>query len=136
MAVGNSGDVIISQTSFYGGMGTDKKIGIKHSFGDSECMDARKNPSAMTVLPGTTKLADSDLNGLINAMTQSPDGIRWGVSTNGNLYRIDENNDVTNVGALPGWTPGTFGDIAYWPLQDSLYITGADRVYQDRKSVV
>ena len=130
MAVGNSGDVIISQTSFYGGMGTDKKIGIKHSFGDSECMDARKNPSAMTVLPGTTKLADSDLNGLINAMTQSPDGIRWGVSTNGNLYRIDENNDVTNVGALPGWTPGTFGDIAYWPLQDSLYITGADRVYQ------
>ena len=66
MAVGNSGDVIISQTSFYGGMGTDKKIGIKNSFADAECMDARKNPSVITVLPGSNKMSDADLAGLVS----------------------------------------------------------------------
>lgn len=130
MAVGNSGDVIISQTSFYGGMGTDNKIGIKNSFADAECMDARKSPSVITVLPGSDKLSDADLAGLINAMAQSPDGIRWGVATNGGLYKIDESDDITKVADLPNWEAGTFGDLAYWPLTDSLYITGTDRVYQ------
>ncbi len=130
MAVGNSGDVIISQTSFYGGMGTDKKIGIKNSFADAEGMDARKNPSVMTVLPGSDKMSDADLAGLINAMTQTPDGNRWGIATNGGLYKIDENDDIMKVADLPDWTAGTFGDLAYWPLTDSLYITGTDRIYQ------
>lgn len=130
MAVGNSGDIVISQTSFYGGMGTDRKIGIKNSFADAEAMDSRKNPSVMTVLPGGDNLNDNDLMGLINAMTQSPDGIRWGVATNGGLYKIDAANDITKVADLPDWTVGTFGDLAYWPLTDSLYITGTDRVYQ------
>lgn len=130
MAVGNSGDIIISQTSFYGGMGTDNKIGIKNSFADAECMDARKSPSVVTVLPGTDRLSDADLAGLINSMTQSPDGMRWGVATNGGLYRIDEANDITKVGDLPDWTAGTFGDLAYWPLTDSLYVTGTDRIYR------
>jgi len=130
MAVGNSGDVIISQTSFYGGMGTDKKIGIKNSFADAENMDARKNPSVMTVLPGSSKMSDADLAGLINAMTQTPDGIRWGVATNGGLYKIDAADDITLAATLPNWTAGTFGDLAYWPLTDSLYITGLDRIYQ------
>ncbi len=130
MAVGNSGDVIISQTSFYGGMGTDKKIGIKNSFADAECMDARKNPSVITVLPGSDKMSDADLAGLINSMTQTPDGIRWGIATNGGLYKIDAADDITKVADLPNWTAGTFGDLAYWPLTDSIYVTGADRIYQ------
>lgn len=130
MAVGNSGDVIISQTSFYGGMGTDKKIGIKNSFADAEGMDARKNPSVMTVLPGSDKMSDADLAGLINSMTQTPDGNRWGIATNGGLYKIDAANDITKVADLPDWTAGTFGDLAYWPLTDSIYVTGADRIYQ------
>lgn len=130
MAVGNSGDVIISQTSFYGGMGTDRTIGIKNSFGDSEALDSRKSPSAMTVLPGADKIVDADLVGLINSMTQTPDGNRWGVSTNGDLYKIDASNNITKAADLTNWTDGTFGDLAYWPLTDSIYITGADRVYQ------
>lgn len=130
MAVGNSGDVIISQTAFYGGMGTDAKIGIKNSFADAECLDARKNPSVITVLPGTTKLSDADLTGLVNAMTQTPDGMRWGISTNGKLFKIDASDNVSAGVTLPDWTAGTFGDLAYWPLTDSLYITGTDRVYQ------
>ena len=129
MATGNSGDVIISQTSFYGGQGTDLKIGIKNSFGDAECMDARKNPSNITVLPGSRKLSDPDLQGLIVNMTQTPNGMRWGVSTNGALYKIDLSNDITQAATLAGWTNGTFGDLTYWPLTDRIYITGIDRVY-------
>jgi hypothetical protein len=130
MAVGNSGDVVISQTSFYGGMGTDKKIGIKNSYADSESMDARKNPSVMTVLPGARKLVDSDINSLIVSMTQTPDGTRWGIANNGDLYKIDASNDVVKVATMPNWTAGTHGDLAYWALTDSIYITGTDRVYR------
>lgn len=130
MAVGNSGDIVISQTSFYGGMGTDTKIGIKNSYADTECIDARKNPSVMTVLPGSRKLVDSDLDGLIVAMEQAPNGIRYGLSDKGDLYKIDLANDVTKVAVLPNWSAGTHGDIVYWGNKDSLYITGLDRVYQ------
>ena len=129
MAVGNSGDVVISQTSFYGGMGTDNKIGIKNSYANSENMDARKNPSQLSVLPGSRKLSDADLQGLIVAMTQTPDGNRWGIATNGGLYKIDANNDIVKMADMPNWTPGTFGDLAFWQLTDKIYVTGADRIY-------
>lgn len=130
MAVGNSGDIIISQTSFYGGTGTDDKIGIKNSYADSECVDARKNPSVMTVLPGSRKLADDDLDGLIVAMEQTPDGIRWGVSDKGDLYKIDLANDITKLSVLPDWDNGTQGSIVYWENKDCLFITGLDRIYK------
>ena len=68
MAAGDRGDVIISQTAFYGGMGTDNKIGIKNSFADTECMDARKSPSSLSVLPEASKLSSGDLGSLINSM--------------------------------------------------------------------
>lgn len=129
MASGNEGDTIVSQTAFYGGKGTDRKIGIKNSFGDAECLDARKNPSQMTVLPGARKLSDSDLASLIVAMTQTPDGVRWGIAKDGKLYKIDNDNDITLAATLPNWENGTFGDLAYWRLTDILYITGIDRIY-------
>ena len=129
MAVGKQGDMIISQTSFYGGMGTDEKIGIKNSYADGESIDTRRNPSSMSVLPGPRNLNDNDLDGLITAMTQTPDGIRWGISNAGALYRIDLNNDITKAAAFQGWEDGTLGDILYWPTKDRLYISGSDRFY-------
>ncbi|ATW62244.1 hypothetical protein CQ476_43 [TM7 phage DolZOral124_53_65] len=130
MAAGNSGDAIISQTSFYGGMGTDRKIGIKNSYADAEAVDVRKNPSSMTVLPGSRKMFAEDLNGLIVAMTQTPDGVRWCLATNGEFYKISGFNELTLVTTLPNWEDGTHGDLEYWPLTDSIYITGVDRIYQ------
>lgn len=128
MAVGNSGDIIISQTSFYGGMGTDKKIGIKNSYADSECVDARKNPSVMTVLPASRKIT-GEIKGLVNAMTQSLDGVRWAIATNGILYKIDTENKVTEVAKLPQWVDGTRGDILYYQPTDTIYITGNATIY-------
>lgn len=110
-------------------MGTDKKIGIKNSYADSESIDARKNPSVMTVLPGSRKLVDGDIQSLVVSMTQTPDGKRWGIATNGDLYSIDDSNDVVKVATMPSWGNNCNGDIIYYHPTDTLYITGNGKVY-------
>jgi hypothetical protein len=51
MATGNNGSRLVGNTEFYGGLSTDDKIGIENSYADGECLDVRKSPSQMTVLP-------------------------------------------------------------------------------------
>ena len=98
MAVGNNGSRMVGNTEFYGGLSTDNKIGIENSYADGECLDVRKSPSQMTVLPMSRKLPDSGvITGLMTAMTQSKDGNIWGVDEHGKVYKIDENNAITAV---------------------------------------
>lgn len=98
MAVGNNGSRMIGNTEFYGGLSTDNKIGIENSYADGECLDVRKSPSQMTVLPMARTLPDSQvITGLMTAMTQSKDGNIWGIDENGKVYKIDENNAITAV---------------------------------------
>lgn len=98
MAVGNNGSRMIGNTEFYGGLSTDRKIGIENSYYDGECLDVRKSPSQMTVLPMARTLPDSGvITGLMTAMTQSKDGNIWGIDEAGKVYKIDENNAITAV---------------------------------------
>lgn len=98
MAVGDNGSRIVGNTEFYGGLSTDKKIGIENSYYDGECLDVRKSPSQMTVLPMARTLPDSGvITGLMAAMTQSKDGNIWGIDEHGKVYKIDENNAITAV---------------------------------------
>lgn len=98
MAVGNNGSRLVGNTEFYGGLSTDKKIGIENSYYDGECLDVRKSPSQMTVLPMARTLPDSGvITGLMTAMTQSKDGNIWGIDEAGKVYKIDENNAITAV---------------------------------------
>lgn len=98
MAVGNNGSRMVGNTEFYGGLSTDRKIGIENSYYDGECLDVRKSPSQMTVLPMSRTLPDSGVvTGLMTAMTQSKDGNIWGIDENGKVYKIDENNAITAV---------------------------------------
>lgn len=98
MAVGNNGSRMVGNTEFYGGLSTDRKIGIENSYYDGECLDVRKSPSQMTVLPMSRTLPDSGvITGLMTAMTQSKDGNIWGIDENGKVYKIDENNAITAV---------------------------------------
>lgn len=98
MAVGNNGSRMIGNTEFYGGLSTDRKIGIENSYFDGECLDVRKSPSQMTVLPMARTLPDSDaVTGLMTAMTQSKDGNIWGVDEKGRLYKIDEDNAIIPI---------------------------------------
>ena len=92
MSVGNNGSRMVGSTEFYGGLSTDNKIGIENSYADGECLDVRKSPSQMTVLPMARTLPDSGvITGLMTAMTQSKDGNIWGVDEDGKVYKIDEN---------------------------------------------
>lgn len=98
MAVGNNGSRMVGNTEFYGGLSTDRKIGIENSYYDGECLDVRKSPSQMTVLPMARTLPDSGVvTGLMTAMTQSKDGNIWGIDENGKVYKIDEDNAITAV---------------------------------------
>ena len=98
MAVGNNGTRLVGNTEFYGGLSTDNKIGIENSYADGECLDVRKSPSQMTVLPMSRTLPDGGvITGLMTAMTQSKDGNIWGIDESGKVYKIDENNAITAV---------------------------------------
>lgn len=98
MAIGDTGSRLVGNTEFYGGLSTDAKIGIENSFADAECLDVRKSPSQMTVLPQSREIADAGvITGLITAMTQTKDGYIWALDENGKLYSIDEDNTVTSV---------------------------------------
>lgn len=101
MSVGNDYSRLVGNTEFYGGLSTDNKIGIENSYADGECLDVRKSPSQMTVLPMSRKLASSsNITGLMTAMTQSKDGNIWGVDESGKVYKIDENNNITVVSTV------------------------------------
>ena len=118
MAVGNNGSRMIGNTEFYGGLSTDRKIGIENSYFDGECLDVRKSPSQMTVLPMARTLPDSGvITGLMTAMTQSKDGNIWGVDENGALYKIDENNAITKVsggtGTITNVVSSTITNVKY-----------------------
>lgn len=98
MAVGNNGSRIVGNTEFYGGLSTDNKIGIENSYADGECLDVRKSPSQMSVLPMSRKFADSGvITGLMTAMTQSKDGNIWGIDEDGDIYKIDEDNAIVKI---------------------------------------
>lgn len=101
MSVGNNGSRLVGNTEFYGGLSTDNKIGIENSYADGECLDVRKSPSQMTVLPMARTLPDSGvITGLMTAMTQSKDGNIWGIDEKGKLYKIDEDDAITAVSTV------------------------------------
>ena len=119
MAVGNNGSRLVGNTEFYGGLSTDDKIGIENSYADGECLDVRKSPSQMTVLPMSRKLPDGNvITGLMTAMTQSKDGDIWGIDEGGKLYEIDASSNVTVVGTSA--TSSGFS-LEYSDIDDALW---------------
>ena len=128
MSVGNNGSRIVGNTEFYGGLSTDDKIGIENSYADGECLDVRKSPSQMTVLPMSRKFQDgSVVTGLMTAMTQSKDGNIWGIDENGKVYKIDENNNISVVSTV---APSSGFSIEYSNIDDGLWFAdGGHKLY-------
>lgn len=121
MAVGNNGSRIVGNTEFYGGLSTDDKIGIENSYADGECLDIRKSPSQMTVLPMSRKLPDGDvISDLVTAMTQSKDGNIWGIGEKGKLYKIDSDDNITLVSSTA--SSSGFG-LEYFRVDDALWFS-------------
>lgn len=121
IAVGNTGTRLIGNTEFYGGLSTDPKIGIENSYADAECLDVRKSPGQMTVLPQPRESSWSRrITGLVVAMEQSKDGNLWAIDEKGKLYKIDEDNVVSVIDDTA--SSSGFG-LAYFQIADGLYYT-------------
>lgn len=123
MAVGDTGSRMLGNTEFYGGLSTDRKIGIENSYYDGTCLDVRKSPSQMTVLPQSREIDDNNvITGLITAMAQTKDGNIWALDEDGKLYKIDASNTVTVISD----TPLSSGHgLAYFTTMDALWFTDA-----------
>ena len=124
MSVGNTGSRLIGNTEFYGGLSTDVKIGIENSYADAECLDVRKSPSQMTVLPKAKSITASETSPIV-AMTQDSYGVIYGIRGDGKLYTVANDNSALNV--LNSATPFDSGmGLEYYTTDDSLYFTSTD----------
>lgn len=124
MAVGRYNDEVIEQMSFYGGLAGDRKIGIKNSFANAECMDIRKSPSQMSVLPEGREVAtgaSSILSGLPIAMAQIPDGKRFALDDFGNLYLLTTTDAISKIHSSGNTTTRRFSGLYYNSIQDTLF---------------
>lgn len=123
----DSGKLTVNLGSFEGGESIDFKNGVANAFLSSEALDFRSKASQMSVLPGATALsgASAVLVDLPVEMVQDPNGIRWVLGDQGNLYKLDNSNVLTKVATL---TDGSGFGMVYNQLSDMLYITGQQTV--------
>ena len=118
---------LIGNTEFYGGLSTDDKIGIENSYADGVCLDVRKSPSQMSVLPQARELSDSGvITGLITAMCQTKDGTIWALDEDGQLYSISSQFAVTKI-ATPAISTGH--GLVYSQQRDALVFTDGDAAF-------
>lgn len=115
---------VINTNYFYGGATIDFKLGIPNSYYFSAGLDPRSTPSQISVLPGPSTIS-SNLYGLIIAMDQDLNGIRYGIDTLGWLYKIDTSDVVTPL--FQTRTNGAAG-IYYHAVTDQLYISDQDSI--------
>lgn len=120
----NTNKYIIHQNYWQGGVTIDPKMGIANSFYYSQGLDFRSQPSQISVLPGPRQIA-SNLTGLITAMDQDLSGVRYGVATDGSLYRINTSNVVSKIAQM---TSNGAAGLLYNQITDQLYIPGQQTV--------
>lgn len=116
----SDGNLRIHTNSFQGGQSVSKKLAVANSYYYSQCLDNRSDPSQITVLPAPRTIS-SNLTGLITAMEQDLNGIRWGSATDGGLYSINTNNVISKRAQMT--EPGSAG-ILYNQVTDQLYVPG------------
>jgi hypothetical protein len=106
---------------FYGGQSSDEAIGTPASFSYSRAMDHRRNPSQLSVLPGSRQLSQGVVQDLILNMVQVKDGTRYGYGDAGNIYKISTSNVITYVNKLPTGSDGCLyrsdNDAVYFATQ-------------------
>lgn len=110
--------------NFTGGMSIDPKLASPNSFYFSQGLDNRTKPSQMTVLPAFRTIA-SNLSGLITAMDQDLNGVRWGTATDGGIYSINTSNVISKRAQM---TEAGSAGILYNQVTDQLYVPGQTAV--------
>lgn len=104
--------------NFSGGQATDKKVGTKNAFANSQSLDFRKSPSQMSVLPRTERMDNGVITDLIQNMVITGQGEKYSIGSSGNIYRTG--SSATSVLFSDGEN-GVFG-IEYRQDQDAIYV--------------
>jgi len=120
----NTSKIKINTQYFQSGNSIDPKLAPANSFFTSTNLDFRSRPSQLTVLPASRQIA-TNLTDLITAMEQDLAGVRYGVGSNGGLYRISTSNVVSKFGQLD--SNGAAG-MLYNQVTDQLYIPSQQTV--------
>lgn len=110
--------------SFVGGLSTDKKTGIAHSFAYSRSVDFRAKPSQFTLLPKPRQEDDGVVEDLILNAVMDNNGNIFSIGQDGYFYKRDTSGNWTLIGNVPS---STFG-LVYRPDQDAIFITGETTV--------
>ena len=122
--INNSKKLLINSNFFQGGASISTKLAIANSFYSSRALDFRSDPAQMSVLPAPTAIS-TNLPDLITAMEQDLNGVRWGVGSLGNIYRISTSNIISVEAQMS--ENGSAG-ILYNQVTDQLYIPGQTTV--------
>lgn len=123
-ATRGSEKIAINNNYAFGGASTDLKLAPPNSFYSSRSLDFRSMPSQTSVLPAPSAIS-TNLPGLITAMEQDLNGIRWAVDSKGNIYRIDTTDTISVEATLS--ENGAAG-LLYNNITDQLYIPGQTKV--------
>lgn len=137
---------IAALEQFYGGEASSAAIGPPASFGPSQAIEFRRDPSQLTVLPGPRKISAGVVNDLILNVVQVQNGTRYGFGDQGTIYKIDTNNVITYLNKLNSGSDGvlyrTDADAVYFASQTRLHryypISGTptfDVIYGPSKSI-
>lgn len=112
------GRLKINTNAFAGGTSVDPKLAVANSYYYSQCVDNRTRPSELNVLPAPRSISTT-LGGLITAMDQDLNGVRWGIGTDGGIYQISISNVISLKAKMS--EAGSAG-ILYNQVTDQLYI--------------
>lgn len=117
--------IVVNSQYNYGGASVDPKLGTAGMFYSSQSLDFRSLPSQMTVLPGMVDISNGVLTGTLEAMDQDLNGVRWGVSHDGGLYKVSTTNVVSKEASM---TSNGSAGLYYDQITDQLYIPGTQTV--------
>lgn len=114
----------LTVNSAVGGMATDKKVGIKHSFAYSQSLDFRSKPSQFSVLPAPDREDNNVVTDLILNSVIVNNGTIYGIGDTGKLYK----RTTSGVWSLYTELPASYFGLLYRQDQDAMYTSHATTV--------
>jgi hypothetical protein len=114
-----------TQNVFSGGEATDKKVGISHSFANSQSLDFRKNPSQLTLLGRPTIETGKVVSDLVQNEVMTNLGSIYALGSTGKVYERSTANEWKQFGNIEN--TGAYG-MTYRQDQDAIYIAGSNSI--------
>lgn len=112
---------VVVNTTFYGGIATDKRLGPKASAAYTQALDFRKSPTQLSVLPKLTREDQGTVRDLVLKEVMTSSGTIYGYGDAGYFYK----RSTAGVWSMEGkLTTGT-GGMDYRQDANSIYLTSS-----------